>query len=222
LWALGSAHGHKAPCYINLNATWYEILEEDRHNAEVFLWCCKRMGEFIPRLVEEGKNPRIMIDYSCTPLHGLRQMAAHDVIDSLRTITCDPRYRRCVEWLGASWGHAVAPSSPPRDYRMHTRAWQHHFCAIFGREALSRVRGFAPSEMALPNHQDMAYDLVKSVKECGCLYMIVQEHSVERPHDGWESQRLRPHLGASLSKCPVPLADRAKQLLPLLGTGTLD
>ncbi|MGA2404930.1 MAG: hypothetical protein ABSG91_25045 [Syntrophobacteraceae bacterium] len=58
---------------------------------------------------------------------------------------------------------------------MHIRAWQHHFCAIFGQEALSRVRGFAPSEMALPNHPDMAYNLVQSVKECGYLYMIVQD-----------------------------------------------
>jgi hypothetical protein len=164
--------------------------EADRHNAEVFLWCYKRMGEFIPRLVEEGKNPRIMIDYSSTLLHGLRQMAAHDVIDSLKTITCDPRYRRCVEWLGTMWGHAVAPSTPPADYRMHIRAWQHHFCAIFGREALSRVRGFVLPEMALPNHPDMAYSLVKSLKECGYLYMVVQEHTVERPHDGWGSEWL--------------------------------
>ncbi len=164
--------------------------EEERHNAEVFQWCYKRMGEFIPRLVEEGKNPRIMIDYTGILLHGLRQMAAHDVIDSLMTITCDPRYRRCVEWLGTTWGHAVAPSTPPLDFLMHIRAWQHHFCAIFGQEALSRVRGFVPSELALPNHPDMAYNMVKSVKECGYLYMIVQEHSVERPRDGWGSEWL--------------------------------
>jgi hypothetical protein len=73
---------------------------------------------------------------------------------------------------------------------MHIKAWQHHFCAIFGREALSRVRGFVPSELALPNHPDAAYDFVRSVKECGYLYMIVQEHSVERPHDGWGSEWL--------------------------------
>jgi len=164
--------------------------EEDRYNAEVFRRCYKRMGEFIPRLVEEGKNPRIMIDYTGTLLHGLRQMGARDVIDPLMTVTCDPRYRRCVEWLGTTWGHAVAPSTPPRDYGLHIRAWQHHFCAVFGREALNRVRGFVPSEMGLPNHPDVAYDLVKSVKECGYQYMIVQEHSVERPDNGWGSQWL--------------------------------
>jgi len=27
-----------------------------RHNAETFRWCYKRMGEFFPQLVEEGKN----------------------------------------------------------------------------------------------------------------------------------------------------------------------
>ncbi len=185
----GSAMRHE-PLIGNLQYMQESPYEEDRHNAEVFRRCYKRMGEFIPRLVDEGKNPRIMLDYTGALLHGLRQMAAHDVIDSLKTITCDPRYRRCVEWLGAPWGHAVAPSSPSRDYRLHIRAWRHHFCAIFGQEALSRVRGFAPSEMALPNHPDMAYDLVKSVKECGYLYMIVQEHSVERPHEGWGSEWL--------------------------------
>ena len=32
------------------------------------------MGEFIPQLVDEGKEPRVMLEYSGTLLHGLRQM----------------------------------------------------------------------------------------------------------------------------------------------------
>jgi hypothetical protein len=28
-----------------------------------------------------------------------------------------------------------------QDYRLYVRAWQHHFAAIFGLEALGRVRG---------------------------------------------------------------------------------
>src|SRR5688572_14972089 len=31
----------------------------DNHNAGVFHWCYKRMGEFIPQLVQEGKQPRV-------------------------------------------------------------------------------------------------------------------------------------------------------------------
>jgi len=164
----------------------------DNHNAPVFHWCYKRMGQFIAELVREGKQPRIMLEYSGTLLHGLRKMGLNDVFDSLATITCNPEYRRCVEWLGAPWGHAVAPSTPTQDYRLHVRAWQHHFAAIFGQEALVRVRGFSPSEMALPNHPDVAYEFVRTLRECGYQWVLVQEHSVEHPEDG--SFPRRPHL----------------------------
>ena len=157
----------------------------DNHNAPVFHWCYKRMGEFIPQLVQEGKEPRVMLDYSGTLLHGLRAMGLDDVFDNLKRITCDKTYRRCVEWLGCPWGHAVAPSTPVQDYALHVKAWQHHFAAIFGFEALERVRGFSPAEMALPNHPDVAYEYVKTLRECGFQWVLVQEHSVERPDNGW-------------------------------------
>jgi hypothetical protein len=115
----------------------------------------------------------------------MRRMGLDDVFDSLKRVTNDERYRHCVEWLGCPWGHAVAPSTPIQDYRLHVRAWQHHFAAIFGLEALSRVRGFSPSEMALPNHPDVAYDFVRTLKECGYQWVLVQEHTVERPENGW-------------------------------------
>src|SRR6266404_1187819 len=79
----------------------------DNHNAPVFHWCYKRMGEFIPKLMNEGKRPRVMLEYSGTLLHGLRHMGLHDVFDNLKRITCEPRYRHAVEWLGMPWGHAV-------------------------------------------------------------------------------------------------------------------
>jgi hypothetical protein len=59
----------------------------------------------------------------------------------------------------------VAPSTPTQDYRLHVRAWQHHFAAIFGLEALGRVRGFSPAEMALPNHPEVAYAFVKTLND---------------------------------------------------------
>jgi hypothetical protein len=34
----------------------------DNHNAPVFHWCYKRMGEFIPQLLAEGGQPRIMLE----------------------------------------------------------------------------------------------------------------------------------------------------------------
>jgi hypothetical protein len=166
----------------------------DNHNASVFHWCYKRMGDFIPQLMDEGKQPRVMLDYSGTLLHGLRQMGLNDVFDNLKRITCDPRYRGAVEWLGNTWGHAVAPSTPVQDFRLHVQAWQHHFAAIFGLEALSRVRGFSPAEMALPNHPDTAYEFVKTLKDCGYQWVLVQEHTVERPENGQGPERKHvPH-----------------------------
>ncbi|MFS8102197.1 hypothetical protein LFM09_34245 [Lentzea alba] len=163
----------------------------DNYNASVFHWCYKRMGEFIPQLLARGLQPRIMLDYSGTLLYGLRQMGLHDVLDALTTITCDPGYNHAVEWLGSPWGHAVAPSTPVQDYRLHVRAWQHHFAAIFGLEALSRVRGFSPAEMALPNHPDVAHEFVRTLVDRGYHWVLVQEHTVERA-DG--SAVTSPHV----------------------------
>jgi hypothetical protein len=164
----------------------------DNHNAPAFRRCYARMGEIVPQLVAEGLEPRVMLEYSGTLLHGLRVMRADEVIESLRRITCVPEYRRCVEWLGAPWGHAVAPSTPVQDFRLHVRAWQHHFAAIFGLEALARVRGFSPSEMALPNHPEVAYEFVRSLVHCGYRWVLVQEHTVEVPDT--QSPPSRPHL----------------------------
>ncbi|MFH0910747.1 MAG: glycosyl hydrolase family 57 [Planctomycetota bacterium] len=156
----------------------------DNHNAPVFRWCYKRIGEFISALMQEGQEPRVMLDYSGCLLYGLWQMGLSDVIDALRLITCDPSYRRAVEWLGCPWGHAVAPSTPVQDYRLHVQAWRHYFAALFGLEALGRVRGFSPAEMALPNDPDVAYEFVKTLRDCGFQWVLVQEHTIEDPATG--------------------------------------
>jgi len=163
----------------------------DNHNAGAFRWCYQRMGEFVPQLFDEGAAPRVMLEYSGTLLHGLLRMGADDVVESLRTITVDPTYRQGVEWLGCPWGHAVAPSTPVQDYRLHVRAWRHHFAALFGPEALDRVRGFSPAEMALPNQPDVAYEFVRTLRDNGYDWVLVQEHTVEQP-DG--SAVSRPHV----------------------------
>jgi len=188
----GGGDLHSADVISNLQYMFENQGIGDNHNASVFQWCYKRLGEFIPQLVGEGKEPRIMLEYSGTLLHGMRKMGLNDVFDSLTPITCNPEYRRCAEWLGAPWGHAVAPSTPVQDFRLHVRAWQHHFAAIFGTEALARVRGFSPSEMALPNHPDVAYEFVKTLVDCGYQWVLVQEHTVEQPEDGRNPRR--PHL----------------------------
>ncbi len=173
-----------APVISNLQHMMDNPQIGDNHNAPVFRWCYQRMGQFIPQLVQEGKQPRVMLDYSGCLLYGLRQMGLDDVLADLRRITCDPAYHRAAEWLGTAWGHAVAPSTPVQDFRLHVKSWQQYFAALFGLDSLSRVKGFSPPEMALPNHPDVAYEFVRTLKDCGYRWVLVQEHSVERVEDG--------------------------------------
>jgi hypothetical protein len=79
------------------------------------------------------------------------------------------------------------------------RAWQHHFAALFGGDAIARVRGFSPSEMAVPNHPDVAYEFVRTLRDCGYRWVLVQEHTVERPNGQGPADRHLPHLLACTS-----------------------
>ena len=155
--------------------------EGDNHNADAFAHCYKRLAEIIPQLIGEGCNPRIMLDYSGNLLWGFEQMGRQDILAALKTLACDPSLQPHVEWLGTFWSHAVAPSTPIPDLKLQILAWQHHFAALFGPEALQRVKGFSPPEMHLPNHPDTLYALVKALVECGYRWLLVQEHSVENP-----------------------------------------
>lgn len=172
----------------NLQYMFEHLQEGDNHNAEPFAWCYSRMGDFIPQLVSEGCNPRIMLDYSGNLLWGLRQMGRDDILNNLKRITCDPQYQPYVEWLGTMWSHTVVPSTPIPDIKLHIQAWQHHFAAIFGYDALRRVKGFSPPEMHMPNHPDTLYEYIKALKECGYRWLMVQEHSLENLDGSWLRQ----------------------------------
>ena len=41
--------------------------------------------------------------------------------------------------------------------------------------------GFSPAEMALPNHPEVCYEFVKTLKEAGYWWVLVQEHTIEDP-----------------------------------------
>jgi len=163
----------------NLQYMFEHPYEGDNHNAEPFAYCYSRIADFIPELVSQGCNPRIMLDYSGNLLWGLKQMGRGDILENLKRITCDPTYQPYVEWLGTMWGHAVVPSTPIPDIKLHIQAWQHHFAAIFGWDALARVKGFSLPEMHLPNHPDTLFEFVKALLESGYRWLLVQEHSVE-------------------------------------------
>ena len=63
--------------------------EGDNHNAEAFAQCYKRLAEIIPNLIDEGYDPKIMIDYSGNLLWGIEQMGREDILTALKLLTCD-------------------------------------------------------------------------------------------------------------------------------------
>ncbi|MEB3173558.1 MAG: glycosyl hydrolase family 57 [Cyanobacteriota bacterium] len=172
--------------------------EGDNHNAEPFAQCYRRMADIVPALISEGCNPRIMLDVSGTLLWGIEQMGRRDIVEAWRHLACDTVMQTHVEWLGTFWGHAVAPSTPIPDLKLQLLAWQHQFAALFGDEALRRVKGFSPPEMHLPNHPDTLYAFIEALLACGYRWLLVQEHSVENP-DGSALSREQSRVPNRLS-----------------------
>jgi Glycosyl hydrolase family 57 len=185
--------GQEGALVSNLQNMFENPHDGDNHNAGVFAWCYSRIADFIPELVANGCNPRVMLDYSGNLLWGLRQMGRGDILDNLKRVTCEPTYQPYVEWLGTMWSHAVAPSTPIPDLKLHIQAWQHYFASVFGWEALARVKGFSPPEMHLPNHPDTLYEYIKALKECGYRWLMVQEHSVQTLDGHSLQNRHLPH-----------------------------
>jgi len=163
----------------NLQYMFEHPFDGDNHNAGPFAYCYGRIGDFIPELVSQGCDPRVMLDYTGTLLWGLQQMRREDILSKLRKITCDVNYQPYVEWLGTFWGHGLADSIPATDIKLQVRAWQHHFAALFGLDALSRIRGFSLPKMQLPSDPDMLYALITVLKECGYQWLMVPEHAIE-------------------------------------------
>jgi hypothetical protein len=178
----------------------------DNHNAPIFAECYARMGEVVPELIRAGHNPRVMLDYSGELLYGLRKMGRGDVLERLRGVTCDPELRKYVEWLGTMWGHPVASSTPLPDFKLHMRAWQQHFAGLYGWDALSRVRGFSPPEMHLPNHPDAAFEFVKAIRECGYQWVLLQEHTVETLEGRGLQKKHLPHRLVAKNSCGEELS----------------
>ena len=185
--------GSQGELISNLQYMFEHPYEGDNHNAAPFAYCYARLGDFIPELVEQGCNPRIMVDYSGALLWGLQQIGRQDILGKLKLLTCDPAYQPYVEWLGTMWGHAVVPFTPIPDIKLHVQAWRHHFASLFGLEALARVKGFSPPEMHLPNHPDTLYEFVKALKDVGYYWLLAPEHTVESLTGGPLSHPHLPH-----------------------------
>lgn len=179
-----------SPLISNLRHMLDHPNEGDNHDAPVFLRCYGRSSDLVEGLRARGRNPRLMLDYSGNLLWGLQQMGESSVLDALQRTHQLPLQPH-VEWLGTMWSHAVASSTPIPDLELHIIAWRHAFAALFGLEAVQRVRGFSPPEMHLPIHPDVCFAYVRALRRCGYRWIMVQEHTIERLEGG---RFAHPHL----------------------------
>jgi hypothetical protein len=71
------------------------------------------MGEFAPQLLDEGFQPRVILEYPGTLFCGLHQMSATDALDALARLTSDERNRRSLlansQWLPLSFKSETPP-----------------------------------------------------------------------------------------------------------------
>jgi hypothetical protein len=166
--------------------------EGENRYAGSCAYCYSRLSDFIPELIAQGCQPRIMLAYSGALLWGLQQMGRQDILKKLQRLT-DAPYLRHVEWLGGFWGNCLASATPLADLKLHIQAWQHQFASLFGLEPLKRVRGFSLGGQPLPNHPDTLYTLVHTLRACGYHWLLTTEQSLETLDGQPIAQPLAPH-----------------------------
>ena len=152
------------------------------------------MGEFIRQLLGEDRQPRVMLDYSGTLLHGMRQMGLDDVFDALGYLTGDLRARQAVEWLGCTWGHAVAPSTPSRTCGCTCAPGS---TISLPSSALRRSGASAdspPPRWRCPTTPMSPARSSAPLADCGYQWVLVQEYTAQQPdgrsicRTGWCAQ----------------------------------
>jgi len=148
-------------------------------------------GEFIPQLIHEGKQPRVMLTTPAACCMGCGRWAW---TTSSTVFAISPVTRRTgAPWNGwATPGPRGSPSTRRRIFDC-TCAPAAAFAAIFGLERSARARILA-AEMALPNHPDVAYEFVRTLKECGYRWSWCKS----TPSSAWRMEGKPPAARSAL------------------------
>ena len=95
-------------------------------------------------------------------------MGLHDVSIISNASLAELRYRYVCRMASAdAVGHAVAPSTPSRKISVARQSVSTSLRGHLRAGGFESRAWFSPSEMALPNHPDTAYEYIKTLKDCG-------------------------------------------------------
>lgn len=183
---------------------------KDEWDARLMARAYKNPAKFVKLLTEEGKNPRVMLDFSGILLESLDSLGKRGILDEkdvyeekigdiirlYREVLND--YPDAIEVAGTSYSHGYFPVTPKRDWVYHVEEWRETFRGLFGEKALSRVKGFWLPEMGFPGDEaDLAF-LIDTIRAAGYEWLILPLEAVE-VEGGFSYERAleitsQPHL----------------------------
>lgn len=201
-------HFHQPPIWNNaqLQGNLEKMLNgepnsEEHWNAQWFAQAYKNPARYAKQLTTEGHQPRMMVDYSGVLLEEMAKLSTNgifsnlhvdgeavgDVINLWREVLTE--YSDTIEFTGSAYSHCYFPATPERDHEAQIMEWRKVFADLFGKEALSRVRGFWPPEMGMTGNPAEALRFIRLLKKCGYEWIILPNAALEHP-EGWSTPEL--------------------------------
>lgn len=166
----------------------------DAWDAKLISRAYKNPAKYVKQLKIEGRNPKIMIDFSGILLESLVELSSAtfgrmdidgeivgDIIGFYREVL--DNFPHSIEIAGSAYSHCYFPSTPEEDWQLQIEEWKTTFKKIFGGKALENVRGFWLPELGLPGYEDKLYRLIKVLIDSGYEWLILPLQAIE----GYES-----------------------------------
>ena len=143
---------------------------------------------WVRNLEEEGKHPRVAVDYSGILLENLKKSSElqsledvdgnviGDIIALWKEVLHE--FPDSVEFSGTAYAHCYFPVTPEEDWESQIDLWKKLFSSLFGPESTERVRGFWLPEMGVPSAEKLDR-LVSLLKSRGYKWLILPIEAVK-------------------------------------------
>ena len=160
----------------------------DQWDGRLMARAYKNPAFWVRNLEEEGKHPRVAVDYSGLLLENLKKTSGlhcledvdGDVIGGIiglwRQVLHE--FPDSVEFSGTAYAHCYFPVTPEEDWESQVDFWRKLFCSLFGPGSTERVKGFWLPEMGVPPAEKLSR-LVRLLKNKGYEWLILPIEAVK-------------------------------------------
>ncbi len=161
----------------NIEKMLYSSDKRERWDAKLILRAYKNPAKYVEILAEEGKEPRIILDFSGTLLESLKDLdernvtkkvfvgeeAIGPIIELYKKVL--KKFPYFIEFAGTAYSHCYFPITPQEDWQLQIEEWRKTFRKIFGKVNLDRVKGFWLPEMGIIGREDALSKLIECIKK---------------------------------------------------------